>query len=47
MKTQAVVLFIDLCHHKADDSPDLEDRRNALRDALNLFKSVSARCSLT
>ncbi|KAF9455930.1 fungal-specific transcription factor domain-containing protein [Collybia nuda] len=36
----AVVLFIDLCHHKADEGPELEERRSALRDALELFKAA-------
>ncbi|KAJ4480155.1 fungal-specific transcription factor domain-containing protein [Lentinula aciculospora] len=36
----SVVLFIDLCHHKADNSPDLEMRRIELREALDLFKTV-------
>ncbi|KAJ3772304.1 fungal-specific transcription factor domain-containing protein [Lentinula raphanica] len=36
----SVVLFIDLCHHKADNSPDLEMRRLELREALDLFKTV-------
>jgi hypothetical protein len=35
---QAVVLFIDLCHQKAGDRPDLEIRRVQLREALNMFK---------
>ncbi|KAJ6601447.1 fungal-specific transcription factor domain-containing protein [Mycena vulgaris] len=36
----AVVLFIDLCHQKADDQPDLEMRRVQLREALDLFKTA-------
>ncbi|KAJ7204411.1 fungal-specific transcription factor domain-containing protein [Mycena pura] len=36
----AVVLFIDLCHQKADDRPDLEIRRVQLREALDLFKTA-------
>ncbi|KAJ3998905.1 fungal-specific transcription factor domain-containing protein [Lentinula boryana] len=36
----SVVLFIDLCHHKADNSPDLGLRRLELREALDLFKTV-------
>ncbi|KAJ6614995.1 hypothetical protein B0H10DRAFT_2042843 [Mycena sp. CBHHK59/15] len=36
----AVVLFIDLCHQKADDRPDLEIRRVQLRQALDLFKTA-------
>ncbi|KAJ7269352.1 fungal-specific transcription factor domain-containing protein [Mycena haematopus] len=36
----AVVLFIDLCHQKADDQPDLDIRRNQLREALDLFKTA-------
>ncbi|KIK53870.1 hypothetical protein GYMLUDRAFT_49165 [Collybiopsis luxurians FD-317 M1] len=36
----AVVLFIDLCHYKADEGPDLEQRRAELREALDLFKTV-------
>ncbi|KAJ7492254.1 fungal-specific transcription factor domain-containing protein [Mycena latifolia] len=36
----AVVLFIDLCHQKADDQPDLEIRRVQLREALDLFKTA-------
>ncbi|KAJ7431745.1 hypothetical protein B0H11DRAFT_1966449 [Mycena galericulata] len=36
----AVVLFIDLCHQKADDRPDLETRRVQLREALDLFKTA-------
>ncbi|KAJ7687368.1 hypothetical protein B0H17DRAFT_1069983 [Mycena rosella] len=36
----AVVLFIDLCHQKADDQPDLEIRRVQLREALDLFKAA-------
>ncbi|KAF5379255.1 hypothetical protein D9757_010680 [Collybiopsis confluens] len=36
----AVVLFIDLCHYKADEGPDLEQRRTELREALDLFKAV-------
>ncbi|KAJ6520200.1 fungal-specific transcription factor domain-containing protein [Mycena sanguinolenta] len=35
----AVVLFIDLCHQKADDRPDLDIRRRQLREALDLFKT--------
>ncbi|KAJ7921327.1 fungal-specific transcription factor domain-containing protein [Mycena leptocephala] len=36
----AIVLFIDLCHQKADDRPDLEIRRVQLREALDLFKTA-------
>ncbi|KAF5358796.1 hypothetical protein D9758_008582 [Tetrapyrgos nigripes] len=36
----SVVLFIDLCHHKADDGTDLEHRRSELREALDLFKTA-------
>ncbi|KAF7347512.1 Nucleus protein [Mycena venus] len=36
----AVVLFIDLCHQKADDRPDLEIRRIQLREALDMFKAA-------
>ncbi|KAK7435698.1 hypothetical protein VKT23_019531 [Stygiomarasmius scandens] len=36
----SVVLFIDLCHQKADDAPDLEYRRAELREALDLFKTA-------
>ncbi|KAJ7665424.1 hypothetical protein DFH06DRAFT_1390944 [Mycena polygramma] len=36
----AVVLFIDLCHQKADDQPDLETRRAQLREALDMFKTA-------
>ncbi|KAF8215783.1 fungal-specific transcription factor domain-containing protein [Mycena galopus ATCC 62051] len=35
----AVVLFIDLCHQKADDRPDLDVRRIQLREAIDLFKT--------
>jgi len=36
----SVVLFIDLCHYKAEDGPDLDIRRAELREALDLFKAV-------
>ncbi|KAJ3856152.1 hypothetical protein EV368DRAFT_61903 [Lentinula lateritia] len=36
----SVVLFIDLCHHKADNGLELEMRRVELREALDLFKTV-------
>ncbi|KAF9073319.1 fungal-specific transcription factor domain-containing protein [Rhodocollybia butyracea] len=36
----SVVLFIDLCHHKVDNGPDLDFRRAELREALDLFKTV-------
>ncbi|THU93548.1 hypothetical protein K435DRAFT_189601 [Dendrothele bispora CBS 962.96] len=36
----SVVLFIDLCHQKVDDAPDLEHRRAELREALDLFKTA-------
>lgn len=37
---QSVVLFIDLCHCKVEDGPDLQLRRAELREALDLFKYV-------
>ncbi|CAK5280675.1 unnamed protein product [Mycena citricolor] len=36
----AVVLFIDLCHQKAEGQADLEGRRMQLREALDLFKTA-------
>lgn len=35
---KAVVLFIDLCHQKAEGGTGLEKRRSELKEALDLFK---------
>lgn len=36
----AVVLFIDLCHHKSGNGPNLAHRRTELMEALQLFKTT-------